>query len=84
MHRDNLINSGILPLVFENPADYDGISSGDELEIAALEAVESGRAVVKNKTRNAEFIALLPLTARQKKILRAGGTVNMIKNGDAE
>ncbi len=84
MHRDNLINSGILPLVFENPADYDGISSGDELEIAALAAVESGRAVIKNKTRNVEFIALLPLTARQKKILRAGGTVNMIKNGDAE
>ena len=29
----HLINSGILPLVFENPADYDTFELGDELVI---------------------------------------------------
>lgn len=82
MHRDNLINSGILPLVFENPADYDGIAAGDVLEIDALNAVESGKAEVKNVTKKRAFVALLALTDRQKKILRAGGTVNMIKHGE--
>ena len=33
IHRSNLINSGILPLVFENPADYDTFELGDELVI---------------------------------------------------
>lgn len=82
MHRDNLINSGILPLVFENSADYDGIGAGDVLEIPASDAVESGRAVVKNTTKNTEFSVLLALTDRQKKILRAGGTINMIRRGE--
>ena len=80
MHRDNLINSGILPLTFDNAADYDGIAQGDTLEFDAISAVDSGRVVVKNKTKNTEFVALLPLTDRQKNILRFGGTINMIKN----
>ena len=30
MHKANLINSGILPLTFKDPADYDLIAQGDE------------------------------------------------------
>ena len=33
IHRSNLINSGILPLVFEDPADYDDFKLGQNLVI---------------------------------------------------
>ena len=33
IHRSNLINSGILPLEFENPADYDDFNLGQKLVI---------------------------------------------------
>ena len=49
IHRSNLINSGILPLVFENPADYDDFNLGDELVIENAPAqVKSGTVEVKN------------------------------------
>ena len=33
IHKGNLINHGIIPMVFEDPADYDKLEQGDELEI---------------------------------------------------
>jgi len=51
IHKNNLINNGILPLVFETEADYDTIELNDELIIEnALEAVKSGQAKLVNKT----------------------------------
>lgn len=80
MHRANLINSGILPLVFENARDYDAVSQGDVLVIKDAErAIERGKAHIIDKTNNKEFDALLPLDDRQKAILKAGGTVNMLR-----
>lgn len=81
MHRDNLINSGILPLVFENSADHDRIKAGDVLCITdPKKAVESGRAEIKDETQGFVFYASLPLNDRQKTILFAGGTINSIRN----
>ena len=34
IHAANLVNFGILPLVFEDPADYDSIEAGDRLSAA--------------------------------------------------
>ena len=49
IHRSNLINSGIMPLVFENPADYDDFTIGDKLVIEnAQEQVKSGSVEVKH------------------------------------
>ena len=31
IHRNNLINHGVIPMLFENPSEYDGISLGDRL-----------------------------------------------------
>ena len=31
IHRANLINFGILPLVFQDPADYDLVKQGDQV-----------------------------------------------------
>ncbi|MGN0704881.1 MAG: aconitate hydratase, partial [Lentihominibacter sp.] len=56
IHRSNLINSGILPLVFENPADYDTFELGDELVIENAPAqVKADTIVVKNVTKNLTY-----------------------------
>ena len=36
IHRANLINFGILPLVLDDPSQYDGIEQGDKLKISGL------------------------------------------------
>ncbi len=81
IHRDNLINSGILPLIFDDPTDYDGIDAGDELKITdAVFAIETGKATVVDLTKNKSFTASMTLNDRQKAILTAGGTINFIKS----
>ena len=81
MHRDNLINSGILPLVFANEADYAGIDIDDALVISDPKTlVASGKGTVENRTKKTSFEVKLEVTDRQKKILLAGGTVNLLKS----
>lgn len=51
IHRSNLINSGIMPLVFDDPADYDNISLGDKLVIEnAVSQAGAKHINVKNET----------------------------------
>lgn len=80
IHKNNLINNGILPLVFENEADYDTISLNDELSIEnALDAVKSGQAKLVNKSKGLTYVMLLEVSQRQKEMLLAGGLINLIK-----
>jgi aconitate hydratase len=82
IHMDNLINNGILPLVFENADDYARIERGDELKIEnAPERVKSGRVVVENVAKGFKFAALLNVPERKRAILLAGGLLNYAKNG---
>ena len=80
IHMANLINSGILPLVFADPADYDAVAQGDELVIENAPAqVESGEEiVVKNVTRGTSFKTKLEVSPRLRKILLAGGLIYTI------
>ncbi|MBU4439339.1 MAG: aconitate hydratase, partial [Firmicutes bacterium] len=80
IHKNNLINNGILPLVFANEADYDTIELNDELIIDnALDAVRSGKANLVNKTKGLTYVMLLEVSERQKEMLLAGGLINLIK-----
>jgi aconitate hydratase len=84
IHSANLINFGILPLLFENPADYEAITQGDELVVAGMRAAVQGgdeRVVLRNITRGCDVAAKLILTARQRAIILAGGLLNFTKNG---
>lgn len=82
IHRDNLINSGILPFVFDCASDYDRIDMGDVLAIAdPVGAVENGKAEIQNKTKGYTFTASLNVNERQKEILKAGGTINYERQG---
>lgn len=79
IHRDNLINNGIIPLVFINEEDYDSIQVFDELVIENAEKqVESEKVIVKNLTQNTEYEMALLVTERQRKMLKSGGLLNMV------
>ncbi len=81
IHVANLINAGILPLTFENEADYDRFTQGDRLTISDIHAgMDSGFVTMKNEA--GEFARLrCALTARQKAILLAGGLLEYTKEG---
>ena len=78
MHKANLINSGILPLIFINPDDYDLFDEYDEIILENIkEAVTGGQnAVLFNKTKNARIELVADFSEREKNILLAGGMLN--------
>lgn len=81
IHMANLINSGIVPLVFENPDDYDAVSQGDDLAIEdIIGQLKSGDVIkVENKTNGRIFNTLVSLSERQRAMLIAGGLLNYTK-----
>ena len=80
IHRSNLINSGILPLVFENPADYDTFELGDELIIENAPAqVNSDTIVVKNVTKNLTYNTKPNFSDLEINMIMKGGKINAIK-----
>lgn len=78
IHSANLINAGILPLVFAEESDYDHLDQMDELELSDLRhSLEAGgKITVKNLTKHTEFKGQAILTERQKEILFAGGLLD--------
>ncbi|MEI7900851.1 MAG: aconitate hydratase [bacterium] len=83
IHFANLINFGIVPFIFDNPADYDTIAKGDTLIIDGLRAVVSGdgKAVVRNVTQGTAFAVSTTLSARQNTILLNGGLLSAVASG---
>lgn len=77
IHAANLINAGILPLVFDNPEDYKTVDEGDRLEIHDIhKALEIGKATLKVIGKNGtekKITSIIDLTKRQRNILLAGG-----------
>jgi len=83
IHMANLINNGIMPLIFKSEADYDDISEMDELVIEDAKAqVQNDEIIVKNKTNGHEYVMEFKLPERQKKMIIAGGLLNMVKAGE--
>jgi len=81
IHWANLINFGILPLVFENEADYERLNQDDVLVIEDVRAAlaEGKFLKVKNVTKGFEFPVKYNLSERQRKILLAGGLLNYVR-----
>ncbi|MDV2495256.1 MAG: aconitate hydratase [bacterium] len=77
IHHANLVNFGLLPMVFVSPEDLDAIEQGDELAIDdVLAGVDRGRLTVQNRTKGTTIEVTLELTERQKEILKAGGLLS--------
>lgn len=80
IHRSNLINSGIMPLVFENPADYDDFKLGDKLVIEnAQEQVKSGVIEIKNETSGKTYRAATNFSDLEIALILKGGKINYMK-----
>jgi aconitate hydratase len=83
IHRSNLVNFGILPLVFANEQEYKQVDKEDILKINNIhEAIRKGTDVsVHNQTKNKTFMMKCPLTEHERAVLLEGGLINyMIKN----
>ncbi len=77
IHKANLINFGIMPLTFADPADYDLLEQGTEIEIPNLRQVLAGDAAqLEIKVGGKSITANLDVSARHRRILLAGGLLN--------
>ncbi len=81
IHRSNLINFGILPLVFENPVDYDKIEKGDRIVIKDLLGALSGGQTytVEDITSGKSLSVRSTLNDREREVLKKGGLLPYTK-----
>ncbi|MBN1777297.1 MAG: aconitate hydratase [Clostridiales bacterium] len=83
IHKDNLINNGILPLTFKNEADYDRFDVDDEIELPDIrKKVADGVSVipVRNVIKGFTCDTVMELSPRQQAMILAGGLINKIKS----
>ncbi len=77
IHKSNLVNFGVMPLIFKTPTDYEKIDISDKLKIEDVKSLSSQKTLtVKNTTKNFSFNVTHDLTERQLKMLLSGGLLN--------
>ena len=77
IHKQNLINNGILPLIFEDEEDYSTIDLLDDIIIEnPIDQLNSENIVARNITKDLKYSLKLDCTDRNKEILKAGGLLN--------
>jgi aconitate hydratase len=81
IHQANLVNSGILPLVFADESVYDKIDMGDEFVITdAINKLDGNSAfIIRNKTKGFDFEVVIDVSERLKGVLKDGGLLNHTK-----
>jgi aconitate hydratase len=81
IHAQNLINFGVLPLTFVDPADYDSIQAGDVMRLTDLRRVltEGNELIVENVTRKVKFQMCHSMSPRQVQFLLRGGLISWMK-----
>jgi aconitate hydratase len=82
IHRQNLINFGILPLTLVNPDDWEKIDVDDLLKIPDLRVTlqNSGGVEVINVTRDETYLTEHFMSDRQVEMVRAGGLINVTRS----
>ena len=82
IHHANLINWGLIPMIFADPADYDGVAQGDALEIPGVRVVLEGTDAgftVRNRTKGTQFLVTVDLNPRERIYILAGGKLSHVK-----
>ncbi|MBR6756551.1 MAG: aconitate hydratase [Peptococcaceae bacterium] len=81
IHKQNLVNNGIMPLIFADSNDYANLHQGDELVFSdLLSQIPTGKIVMQNKTTGQKINLKIELGDRQEKLLLAGGLLTSIRN----
>ena len=85
IHQANLINYGIIPITFANPADYDSIQEGDTLEVtnlaAAIENGEDFSIKVTGQSGSKTIVGKNTMAQRSRDIIKAGGLAAYTRAG---
>jgi len=80
IHKANLVNFGIVPLTFKDPADYDLLQQGEKLLIPHLRTmIVRGATVIPVEAGERTFLTILDVSDRQRRELLAGGTLNYVR-----
>jgi aconitate hydratase len=78
IHLANLINFGVVPLLFTNSDDYDQIDQGDHVVIQVQDL--AGEIVLRDETKGVTIPITHCLRPREIAILKAGGALNLVKD----
>lgn len=80
IHHANLINFGIVPIIFQNGQDYEDIDEMDELKICDLHSLQVETTItIINETKHHTYVGMHQCSEQDLIILKAGGTLNYIK-----
>ena len=80
IHRENLINYGILPLTFARPEDYAALQQGERFVLRdVLQGLERGQLLLELPDKAEAIPVLLDANAYEKRVLRLGGALNDLK-----
>ena len=81
IHRKNLINYGILPLVFDDPSAYDRLKSGGVILITDLQkqVAKNEKVEVRVPQKDLTFTASHNLTPHMRQVLLSGGLTNWVQ-----
>jgi aconitate hydratase len=81
IHRQNLINFGILPLTFTDPDDWNRVAPGHVLRLPSVrEAIQRGNEVqILNQSTGETYLAEDGMTDRQVQMLLAGSLINLFR-----
>ena len=80
IHAANLVNFGIVPLLFDEAADYESIAEGDVLFLDFSALAPDAPVHLENRTKKRSFSTHHALSALDIEMLKAGGKLNYIKN----
>ena len=82
IHMANLCNYGILPLVFNNPDDYNLMKPGAKIVYRDIPGfLKSGAAEMPVEVDGKEIRVFLNVSARMRRMLLVGGALNLVKMG---
>ncbi|MBQ3654559.1 MAG: aconitate hydratase, partial [Synergistaceae bacterium] len=85
IHKGNLVNHGIVPMLFENPEDYGKLEQGDTLEIRDFPGqIKAGRVKVRDVEKGFEFWAKPDMSPTEVEVSLDGGQLRHIKKQLAE
>lgn len=81
IHQANLVNFGIIPLLFKNEEDYVKLEQGDTLKLEnVFSSLDKGEFTLFDETKGIEIPLVLFATPEQKETLKSGGKLNEIRN----
>lgn len=84
LHLANMVNWGILPLVFQSDRDYEAIQQGDVLRLDSFDLKAGQDVLVHNVTKNESYALKTPLFQPDLDAIRDGGVVNRLKKKNAQ